>query len=332
MTIGIEGQADSPAAIDLPLIERLQAFVGLPSTPPSRAHDPVNEAMIRHFCDAIGDANPVYTDPKTAVASRHDGIVAPPAMLQVWTMRGLKHTEPPFEEDIIGQAFAMLDAAGFTSIVATNSEQEYLRYLRPGDHLTRSSVIESISAEKQTGLGAGHFITMRDVFATDSREVVGTMLFRVLKFRPQAPAAAPDASPPAAPRRPRPAINDDNRFFWEGVSRGELLIQRCAGCGSLRHPPRPMCPRCRSLDWDTVKSRGRGTVHSYVVPYHPPLPMFPQPYVVVLVDLDEGTRVVSNLIDVAPEDVRIGMPVEVTFTAVDDELTLPMFRPTPSDA
>ena len=81
--------------------------------------------------------------------------------------------------------------------------------------------------------------------------------------------------------RPRPVVNDDNRFFWEGVERGELLIQRCSGCGELRHPPRPMCPSCHSLEWDAVRASGRGTVHSYVVPHHPRLPAFPEPYVVV---------------------------------------------------
>jgi uncharacterized OB-fold protein/acyl dehydratase len=310
------------------LSQKLQAFVGRQTTPPFRAHDPVNQPMIRHFCDAIGDANPVYTDPGAAAASRHGTIVAPPAMLQAWTMRGLRFAEPAPETDVMGQVFALLDEAGFTSIVATNSEQEYSRYLKEGDHLTRTGVIESISEEKKTGLGAGHFINMREVFATDDGEVVGRMLFRVLKFRPsKPPAAVAESAVAAAPRRPRPAISADNRFFWEGVDRGELLIQRCAGCGALRHPPRPMCPQCGSLQWDTLKASGRGTLHSYVVPHHPPLPMFPQPYIVALVDLEEGTRLVSNLVDVAPDEVTIGMPLELTIVAVDDELKLPLFRP-----
>jgi uncharacterized OB-fold protein/acyl dehydratase len=310
------------------LTERLQQFVGKAAIPPFRAHDPVNEPMIRHFCDAIGDENPVYTDPAAAAESRHGGIVAPPAMLQAWTMRGLKFTPPPPEDDIIGQVLGLLDDAGFTSVVATNSEQEYLRYLKPGDHLVRSSVIESISEEKKTGLGAGHFVTYRDEFRTADGELVGTMLFRILKFRPSQVQREPEEAPAGAtPRRPRPAINDDNRFFWDAVARGELRIQRCAQCGKLRHPPRPMCPECRSLEWDTVRASGNGAVHSYVVPYHPPLPMFPQPYVVALIDLEEGTRLVSNLIDIAPEQVRVGMPVELVMVAVDDELTLPLFRP-----
>jgi len=205
--------------------ELLQGFVGRAVAPPYRARDPVNQPMIRHWCDAVGDANPVYTDPAAAAASRHGGIVAPPAMLQAWTMRGLDRSPGPHGEYVIGRVFALLDEAGFTSVVATNCEQEYVRYLRPGDHLTVSGVIESISEEKRTGLGAGHFVTWLDTFRTEGGEVVGTMRFRVLKFRP-APARAepaPEAGPQEA-RRPRPAVSDDTRFFWEGLERGELLI------------------------------------------------------------------------------------------------------------
>jgi uncharacterized OB-fold protein/acyl dehydratase len=323
------------------LAERLRAFVGRPVGPPHRARDPVNQPMIRHWCDAVGDANPVYTDPEAAAASRHGGIIAPPAMLQAWTMRGLDRSPGPPGEYLIGTLFALLDEAGFTSVVATNSDQEYVRPLRLGDHLTVSGVIEAVSDEKRTALGAGHFVTWVDTYRTDDGEIVGTMRFRVLKFRPSANAAAPANAagpansdharpantPPAPERRPRPAISDDTRFFWEGVERGELLVQRCAACGELRHPPRPMCPRCRSLDWDAVRASGRGTVHSYVVPHHPRLPAFPERYVVALVDLEEGTRLVTNLIGVAPEDVCIGMAVELECTMVDDELVLPLFRP-----
>jgi uncharacterized protein len=309
------------------LDERLQAFVGRPVGPPHRARDPVNQPMIRHWCDAVGDANPAYTDPRAAAASRHGGIIAPPAMLQAWTMRGLDRTPGPPGEYVIGTVFGLLDEAGFTSVVATNSDQEYVRPLRPGDHLTVSGVIEAISDEKRTGLGAGHFVTWVDTYRTDDGEVVGSMRFRVLKFRPSA-ATAPNAeSAPSPERRPRPAISDDTRFFWEGVERGELLIQRCAACGELRHPPRPMCPCCRSLDWGTVRATGRGTVHSYAVPHHPRLPAFPDRYVVALVELEEGTRLVTNLVGVSPDDVRIGMAVELECTKVDDELVLPLFRP-----
>jgi uncharacterized OB-fold protein/acyl dehydratase len=280
--------------------------------------------MIRHWCDAIGDANPIYTDSSAAAASLHGEIVAPPTMLQAWSMRGLepKSAKEPSAQD---ELMRLLDGAGFTSVVATNCEQEYARYLRLGDAISTTSVIESVSAEKHTGLGDGHFVTTLTTFLDADGDVVGTMRFRILKFRPAATSQKPAA------RRPRPAINADNAFFWEGVGRHELLIQRCTNCNRLRHPPGPMCPACHSYEWDTLVASGRGTVYSYVVPHHPPLPAFGgEPYVVGLIELTEGTRLVSNVVDVAVDDVTVGMPVEVVFVAVDDDLTLPLFRPVPA--
>jgi uncharacterized OB-fold protein len=124
-----------------------------------------------------------------------------------------------------------------------------------------------------------------------------------------------------------PTTTVDTRFFWEALKEERLLIQRCAGCRTLRHPPRPMCPACNSLAWDTITASGRGTVHSFVMPRHPPLPWFEGTYIVALIDLEEGTRLVSNLCDVEPADVRIGMPVELFFAHFDDGLVLPQFRP-----
>lgn len=129
--------------------------------------------------------------------------------------------------------------------------------------------------------------------------------------------------------RPAPVVSADNQFFWEGVSRGELRIQRCAGCGRLRHPPRPMCPRCQSLDWSYVVSAGRGRVYSFVTHYRPTIPGFESPFVVALVQLDEGTRLITNLLDCEPGDVRIGTAVEVTFVSYADGVQLPQFRPAP---
>ncbi|CAB4885324.1 unannotated protein [freshwater metagenome] len=124
-----------------------------------------------------------------------------------------------------------------------------------------------------------------------------------------------------------PSMNPDTQFFWDGVSEHRLLIQRCTGCATLRHPPRPMCPRCNSVSWDTLESSGRGSVFSFVMPQFPQYPWFEYPYIVVLVDLDEGTRLVSNLRDIAPAEVTIGMRVEVFYEHHDDGLVLPQFRP-----
>jgi uncharacterized OB-fold protein len=124
-----------------------------------------------------------------------------------------------------------------------------------------------------------------------------------------------------------PSISPDTQFFWDGLREHQLLIQRCVGCGALRHPPRPMCPRCRSLQWDTLPASGRGTVHSFVVPRHPPMPFMEEGYIVALIELEEGTRLVSNLCDIAPEDASIGLPVEVFYLELDDGLVLHQFRP-----
>ena len=125
----------------------------------------------------------------------------------------------------------------------------------------------------------------------------------------------------------RPSVSPDTAFFWDGLKEHRLLIQRCASCGLLRHPPRPMCPACNSLDWDTVESSGRGTVHSFVMPQHPKFPFMDYPYIVALIDLAEGVRIISNLIDIDPDDALIDMPVEVCFTEFAEDFVLHQFRP-----
>src|SRR5947199_4245475 len=258
-------------------LDKLRGLVGRSSGPPARAWDAVNQAMIRHWCDAVGDTNPVYTDPDAAAASVHGQIVAPPTMLQAWAMRGLVPL-PSEGGGAQDELMGLLDSAGFTSVVATNCDQEYERYLHIGDELTAESVIEDVSAEKHTALGDGHFVTTRTDLRDQNGQLVGSMRFRILKFRPP---EKEEEKPP----RPKPPRNQDNAFFWEGVDRGELLIQHCTSCGRLRHPPRPMCPNCQSLEWDTVRSTGKGAVYSFVVPHHPQVPSFEYPYVVAVIAL-----------------------------------------------
>ena len=309
------------------LLEQLKAFEGREVGPAELGPDPVNQPMIRHWVEAIGDDNPVYTDADAAAASVHGGIVAPPVMLQAWVMRGIRPRAADGgnpRDDLM----RLLDDAGFTSVVATNCEQEYHRYVRPGDHLRTTTTVDSVSPEKQTALGAGHFVTTRVSYHDQHGELVGSMLFRILKFKPpESRETAAESTP--RPQRPRPAITQDNAFFFEGAAQGKLLIQRCTSCGGLRHPPRPMCAACRSLEWDTVESGGRGVVYSFVVNHHPQVAAFDYPLVVALVELEEGTRLVSNILGVESHEVHVGMPVEVEFVAFDDELTLPQFRPAP---
>ncbi|MEX2031613.1 MAG: MaoC family dehydratase N-terminal domain-containing protein, partial [Dehalococcoidia bacterium] len=145
--------------------------------------DPVNQPMIRHWVEAMGDQNPVYTDPEAAKRSVHGEVIAPAVMLQAWVMRGIapRPSEGGSAQDDLMQ---LVESEGFTSVVATNCEQEYDRMLHLGDHLRTRTVIDSVSEEKQTGLGVGHFITTRVEYETLDGEPVGRQMFRILKFRP----------------------------------------------------------------------------------------------------------------------------------------------------
>ncbi len=329
----------------------LQAFVGQASGPATRGSHPVNEPMIEHWVEAMGDFNPVYVDDAAARAAGFPGVVAPPTMLQAWIMRGLRasldadaarHAGLEATDTPNDQVTALLNGAGFTSVVATNCDQHYERPLVPGDHLEMTSVIDSISGEKQTGLGVGHFVTNRTEYRDQDGELVATMLFRILKFKPGTGTAArppaevatsDDAGEPAPrPLRPRPALTQDNSFFFEGAKQHRLLIQKCSACGTLRHPPRPSCARCRSFDWEPLEASGRGTIFSFVVNHYPQVPAFDYPLVVALVELEEGTRLIANVSGITPETAAIGMPVEAGFEDFDDDLSLPVFHPAATTA
>ncbi|MFD5079746.1 bifunctional MaoC family dehydratase N-terminal/OB-fold nucleic acid binding domain-containing protein [Streptomyces sp. NPDC058371] len=286
-------------------LARLKGYEGRAAAVAGVGKDPVNEPMIRHWCEAMDDGNPAYRGPDA---------IAPPTMLQAWTMGGLSGHEG--RTDAYDELLALLDEAGCTSVVATDCEQEYLRPLRPGDEITFDAVIESVSALKTTKLGTGHFVTTRMDVRADG-ELAGTHRFRILKYAP--------AQHKPEGRRPRPVINRDNAAFWEGVGRHRLLIQRCEGCGTLRFPWLPGCNACGSLEWDSVEASGEGTVYSYVVMHHPPFPAFDPPYAVGLIELAEGVRIVSNVVGVPYDEVRIGMPVRLRFERYDEELELPVF-------
>ncbi len=127
--------------------------------------------------------------------------------------------------------------------------------------------------------------------------------------------------------RIKPPLGPDNGWWWEMAAQGKLGIQRCAGCQALRHPPRPMCGDCHSIEWDTVEAAGRGTVCSYTVLTHPQFPGFEYPLVIILVDLEEGTRLTSQLVQCEPQDVEFGMAVEMIIQEDPDGFKLPVFKP-----
>ena len=125
--------------------------------------------------------------------------------------------------------------------------------------------------------------------------------------------------------RPLPEPNPETAFFWEAAQKGELHILRCNACGTYVHLPRPACRNCQSTDLAPARVGGRGVVHSFTVT-HFPLPGFDPPFAVALIELEEGVRLASNVVDVPPEEMAVGIPVEVTFEKVADDVTLPLFR------
>jgi uncharacterized OB-fold protein len=127
------------------------------------------------------------------------------------------------------------------------------------------------------------------------------------------------------PHAVAPTVDHDDAFFWNGVAEGRLLVRRCASCARLQHPPSPMCPWCGSLEWDVQELSGRGTLHSWIVSRHPSEPD-DMARIVALVELDEGVRLVSNLVEIDAAEVENGMALEVLFTDVDG-VALPQFRP-----
>ncbi len=314
---------------------------------PRAARDPVNLPMIRNWIEAIDPASADSVGPE-------DPDTAPPAMIQVWTMPGLHVARA--DDDPLGQMSQVLDDLGYTSVVATNCDQTYRRYLKLGEQLSVRARLLDVTGPKRTALGVGWFVTTRSTWFS-SGEPVATMDFRILKFRP--PQSTPPTPPnpsriisttspenhvsaislsspastevPASPMRP--LVTPDTAFFWAGTAAGELRIQRCGSCGALRHPPGPMCPACgEASDGGYVVAAGTGEVYSYVVHHHPPVPGKRLPMVVALVQLPEGVRMVGEMPGVRPDQMRIGLPVRATFARVDEDLTLPAWRCWPGGA
>ena len=260
---------------------------------PSKARvgrDPVNQPMIRHWVDAIGDDNRIYVDEAAAKAAGHPGVVAPPAMIQVWTMMGLGGDRPG--DDPIGPIMELFDGAGFVGVVATNCDQTYHRYLRPGEDVSVVAELTDVVGPKNTALGEGYFISQRITWQVGDEDVA-EMDWRILKFRPADADQSPTASVPQdldADAMMRPASSRDTKFFWDGVNAHELRIQKRAdgtpaapagaralagqrGAGrlsgrerqgngvQLRHPPRARrCPavRFRSSSRSSNSRKGFG--------------------------------------------------------------------------
>lgn len=295
------------------------------------AWDKVNAPMIRHWCEFM------KVTPKTNADGK---LLAPRTMMQVWCLEGPEMnnyppgstTENPYE------VLKIFEANGYISTVAVNTDLSFERDVVEGESLYYTTRLDGFSEEKTTALGTGYFVThLMEYFSIGAKdgqdERVGQQMFRVFKFRPAkvhtpAPAAKEGGNALPKIKRPAPGISDDTRFFWEGAKQGKLMIQRCKACGDLHHPPGPVCPQCQSFEWDAIESSGKGTVYSFVVMHYPEVPPFEYPNPIGLIELEEGTRLIAQLVGVKPGEVQIGQKVQVEFNAFNDgELILPQFRP-----
>jgi uncharacterized OB-fold protein/acyl dehydratase len=285
---------------------------------PRVGRDPVNQPMIHHWVDAIGDKNPIYVDEAAAKAAGHPGIVAPPAMIQVWTMMGLGGVRAP--DDPLTKILELFDDAGYIGVVATNCEQTYHRYLRPGEEVSVAAELTDVVGPKQTALGEGFFITQKITWQVEDEDVA-EMNWRIMKFIPGEKEGAQQSSESAVPRdldadaMMRPASSRDTKFFWDGVNAHELRIQERPD-GNLQHPPVPALWKDYKEDVapsDYLVASGKGTVFSFVVHHAPKVPGRTVPFVIALVELEEGVRMLGELRNVDPATVEIGMPVRATY-------------------
>jgi uncharacterized OB-fold protein/acyl dehydratase len=280
---------------------------------PRVGRHPVNQPMVDHWLDAMGDRNPIYIDESAARAAGHPGIVAPPAMIQVWTMMGLGGVRAA--DDPLTKILQLCDDAGYIGVVATNCEQTYHRYLKPGEEVSVSAELTDVAGPKQTALGEGFFITQRISWQVGDEDVA-EMNWRIMKFIPrEADGAEQSSSVPDdldAASMMRPASSRDTKFFWDGVNAHELRIQKRPD-GSLQHPPVPALWQDKETTTDYVAAAGNGTVFSFVVHHAPKVPGRTLPFVIALVELEEGVRMLGELRNVDPAKVGIGMPVRATY-------------------
>ncbi|GAA0727464.1 MaoC family dehydratase N-terminal domain-containing protein [Dactylosporangium roseum] len=195
-------------ASDADFRARLDALIGL-TDPPRRAKDPITEAAIRIWCDAVGDENPAYQDAQWAAHSAWGGIVAPATSLNMWTLPGNRRSHRHAES--LDRVNEVLAERGFTSVAAVQTEHTYVRPLRVGDHLEQFPSIGAVSPEKSTRLGLGHFVDLVSEYRTVEGEPVGRVVLRMLRWNPatrtEVPATPGDRL--ARPVRPVAATPTD---------------------------------------------------------------------------------------------------------------------------
>lgn len=285
----------------------------------------VNRAQVWQWCAAMGDTNPLYLE--------NDEVIAPPTMLQMWTMRDVRGNFP--EGTVDKNVYEIMDKfgqIGYSATVATNYDQTYHSYLKEGDQVYSYHTIVDVTDKKSTGLGEGYFVTEHAQYYRSNDEIKDELFgeARISYFKYMPPEQTPGASSSGGGikkiERIRPVENHDSKHFWQGLREGKLLIQQCSNCQVTRHPPQPMCEQCQSIEWNTIESKCEGTIYSYTVMHYPEIPPFDYPNAIVLVDLDEDVRIASQLTGTKPDDIVIGSRVKAKLVEVQDEMTLPVFE------
>jgi uncharacterized OB-fold protein len=192
----------------------------------------------------------------------------------------------------------------------------------------RFAVARTISddelAYKRRGVAeCGHAI------AAAARPLTAHRQWRIKTATSKLPTSRGDIADMAEPARARPKPTPETQHFWDGTQAGELRLQRCDACANVYFPPRPFCPSCASRKVSVFKASGKGKLYSYVINHRPAAPGFTPPYAIAVVELDEGPRMMSNIIDCpqTPEALELDMKLEVAFEKLDDKITLPLFRP-----
>jgi uncharacterized OB-fold protein len=229
-------------------------------------------------------------------------------------MAGLGGVRAP--DDPLTKILEWFDSTGYIGVVATNCEQTYHRYLRPGEEVSASAELTDVVGPKQTALGEGYFITQKTTWRVGDEDVA-EMNWRIMKFRP-ADAELGTRPVPAVPAdldadaMMRPASSRDTKFFWDGVNAHELRIQKRPD-GNLQHPPVPAIWQDKDAPIDYVVASGKGTVFSFVVHHAPKVPGRTSPFVIALVELEEGVRMLGELRNIDPAVVEIGMAVRALY-------------------
>jgi uncharacterized OB-fold protein len=311
--------------------EKIYAYVGRENGPPHRANDDVNTAMIRQWAEVMQEESPVYTDAEAAQKTSKGGIIAPPSMMYAWCMEGYPMADNP-KQDMQRLLHLEFEANGYTGVLGTNNAMEMYRDLRPGDSVTSQMVIDTISEQKATARGIGYFIEFLTHFTDQNDEPVGKQVFRVLYFVPADGGAAAESGSsnddkPAMPTRIASPRGHDNGWWWDAVDEGKMPIQRCKGCQTLRHPPRPMCGECQSVEWDSIESTLEGEIYSFTTLHYPKVPGYTYPLCCAVISLKEGIRIVSNIVGIDHSEVSIGMKVKGKVEQVDEKTMLPQFYP-----